>query len=456
MTQNSHVVPAFVAALAVLATALVVGGCSGGYSDTTRDARHALDLGQPEVALAGLNAHLGVEDSSGVPEDTTGDTALAIMDRSMVLQMVEDYPNSSRDLEIADREIQMLDFSDSGGADIARYLFTDDTGEYAAPAYEKLMINTMNMVNYLGRDDLNGARVEARRLAVMQRYISQSEGEAAAFLGASSYLAGFIFEMSGDADEAMRWYDEALKRQGYQSLAEPIQRLSGRTSYRSPAITELLGRMPACATEDCSPGPGADVLVIISHGRIAPKIAQRINIGRALVFAAPFLAISNVSAARNLAAQGLVTYVNYPTLGETTQTWGPAAITMDGSPLPLEDALALEVEARRAYDAIKGQVMASAITRMITRVAAGQIARAAAGGGTAGAIASIGTQVAMNAVDTPDTRSWSMLPARLTVGRVRVPAGHHTYRVEAGGAIATRELTLEEGGYGVVVLTSLR
>ncbi len=435
---------------------LVLVGCGGGYSDTTREARHALDIGQPQVALDGLNENLGVEDASQVPEDTTGDTAIALMDRAMVLQMLEDYPHSSRDLEISDREVQMLDFSSSGGADIARYLFTDDTGDYAAPAYEKLMINTMNMVNYLGRDDLNGARVEARRLGVMQRYISQSESEAAAFLGASSYLAGFIFEMSGNADEAMHWYDEALQRQPYQSLAEPIQRLSGRTSYRSPALTNLLGQMPPCESEDCSPGPGADVLVIISHGRIAPKVALRINIGRALVFAAPFLAISNLSAARNLAAQGLVTYVNYPTLGETTETWGPARVTMDGNPLPLEDALALEVEARRAYDAIKGQVMASAIMRMITRVAAGQIARVAAGGGTAGAIASIGTQVAMNAVDTPDTRSWSMLPARLTVGRVRVPAGQHMFRIEAGGAIATRELTLQDGGYGVVVLTSLR
>ena len=87
---------------------------------------------------------------------------------------------------------------------------------------------------------------------------------------------------------------------------------------------------------------------------------------------------------------------------------------------------------------------------------AGQAARGIAGGGTAGAIASIGTQIAMNAADTPDTRSWGMLPARLTLGRVRVPAGTHIFRIEAGGAIATRELTLRDGGYGVVVLTSLR
>jgi len=444
-------------ALALVSLASVVGlGCSGGYSETTAAARTALDLGRPDQALAVLNENLGVDDGSQVPEDTTGDTALKLLDRAMVLQMLEDYVHSSRDLEISDREVQMLDFSSDTGADIAQYLFTDETGPYTAPAYEKLCINTMNMVNYLAEDDLNGARVEARRLAVMQRYISESEGEAAAFLGASSYLAGFIFEMSGDAEEAMRWYDEALARQGYGGLGEPVRRLSGRTGYRTPRIDELLSRMPPCEGADCAPGEGADVLVVVAHGRIPPKVAVRLNVGRALIIAAPFMAVASISAARNLLAQGLVTYVNYPALGDTTQSWGPARATMDGNPLPLEDALALDEEARRAYEAVKGQVLAAAITRMITRVVAGQAARGIAGGGTAGAIASIGTQIAMNAADTPDTRSWGMLPARLTLGRVRVPAGTHIFRIEAGGAIATRELTLRDGGYGVVVLTSLR
>jgi hypothetical protein len=370
--------------------------------------------------------------------------------------MLEDYSHSARDLQLGDERIQMLDFTSSGGSEVARYLFTDETGPYAAPAYEKLMINTMNMVNYLGQDDLNGARVEARRLAVMQRYVADAEGEAAAFLGASSYLAGFVFEMSGDADEAMRWYDEALARQSYGSLVEPIRRLAGRSGYRSPRLSEILTRNPPCEGEACPAESGAEVLIIVSHGRIPAKVAMRVNVGAALVFAAPFLAPASLSAARNLAAQGLVTYVNYPTLGETTQTWGPARATMDGNPIQLEDALALDVEARRAYDQVKGRVMAAAITRMITRVAAGQAARGIAGGGWRGAIASIGTQVAMNAADTPDTRSWALLPARLTFARLRVPAGTRTFRIEAGGAIATREITVDDGGYGVAILTSLR
>lgn len=93
----------------------------------------------------------------------------------MVLQQLDQYKLSSRDLGIADKSIDVLDLSRNAANDVARYMFSDDSGPYKAPPYEKLMINTMNMVNYLVRRDLNGARVEARRLTVMQRFIREHE-----------------------------------------------------------------------------------------------------------------------------------------------------------------------------------------------------------------------------------------------------------------------------------------
>ena len=43
--------------------------------------------------------------------------------------------------------------------DISKYMFSDDSGPYQAPTYEKLLINTMNMLNYLSRGNLNGAKI---------------------------------------------------------------------------------------------------------------------------------------------------------------------------------------------------------------------------------------------------------------------------------------------------------
>ena len=46
-------------------------------------------------------------------------------------------------------------------------------------------------------------------------------------------------------------------------------------------------------------------------------------------------------------------------------------------------------------------------------VRVGETTRQAAGGGVLGALLSLGTQATMTATDTPDTRSWSTLPARI-------------------------------------------
>ncbi len=184
------------AACVVLLIALAQTGCAG-HADKTLAARSALDHGDPRGALKSLNETLDVKSEQDLPEKVGGDNSLLLLDRAMVLQELDQYPLSSRDLEVSDKQIQVLDFSANAAADIGRYLFSDDVGPYKAPAYEKLMINTMNMMNYLARSDLNGARIEARRLAVMQKFTRDTGDAAESLLGPGSYLAGFAFEKSG-------------------------------------------------------------------------------------------------------------------------------------------------------------------------------------------------------------------------------------------------------------------
>ena len=88
--------------------------------------------------------------------------------------------------------------------------------------YEKLLVNTLDMLNYLELRDLDGARVEARRLAVMQKYISDDlhEGDNPV-LGLGGLLAGLTFEESGQTDEALRWYDQALPFTGFRVARRP-------------------------------------------------------------------------------------------------------------------------------------------------------------------------------------------------------------------------------------------
>ncbi len=463
-------------------------GCAG-HSARTLEARQALDVGEPKVALSLYNEELDVKSEKDLPEDVSGENALLILDRSMILQQLEKYPLSSRDLETADKQIEMLDFSRTAIDDIGKYVFSDETGPYKAPPYEKLMINTMNMVNYLAEGDLSGARVEARRLAIMQKYLRDHDDPARAMNAPGSYFAGFVFEKSGDADEALRYYDEALAHGSFPSLVEPVRRLRQISGYDSPRLRALVGSGDSAANEPSSTGAPnapvtatpkpevagaagdakaatalasksgdtAELLVVISYGRVPAKIAKRVPIGLALTYASGFISPTDAARANELAAQGLVTWVNYPELERIQQSFATPGFALNGKWQELDGALAVDREAKASFDRQRGPIVASAITRMISRLIAGQAARAVGGNNDAlGLLLSLGTQAALTAADTPDTRSWATLPARIVVGRVRVPAGEQRVLVQAQGVRREATIKLPPGGWAAVALTVLK
>jgi tetratricopeptide (TPR) repeat protein len=429
----------------------VLAGCAS-YSEHTKEARSALDAGDADKALKLYNERLEVESAKELPKKVGGDNTLMILERSMILQQLQQYALSSRDMEIADKQIEILDFDRKAIDDIGKYLFSDSTGPYKAPFYEKLLINTENMLNYLQVKDLNGARIEARRLAVMQSFISNHEGQGASLIGPGSYLAGFIFEKSGDPQGALRYYDEALQFGAFNSLTPVVVRLGALAGYRTPRITKILD---ANAGAPAGPEEPAELLIVVNNGRVPAKIAKRVPIGLALTYASAFISPAQASQANELALQGLVTWINYPVLDKEKKVSAPL-VTVDGRQQPVELALAVDSEARKAWEDAQGAVVASAITRMIARVLAGQVAKKAGGDSTVGMLLSLGTQVALTANDIPDTRSWGTLPARIAVARLVLEPGRHEVEVSVSGSVRRQTVELEPGGWAVVGVTALR
>jgi hypothetical protein len=199
-----------------------------------------------------------------------------------------------------------------------------------------------------------------------------------------------------------------------------------------------------------------EILVVVNYGRVPAKIAKRVPIGLALTIAALYMTPRSNGTANRLAAQGLVTWVNYPTLGKPRGQYGIPEFSLDGHARPLEGMVAVDREVIKAWKDTEGAVVAAAITRMITRIEAGEVARQASGGGTLGTLLSLGSQAVLTAADTPDTRSWSTLPARIAFGRMRVAPGKHSVRLSARGRSKSVKIDVPENGWAVVVLTVLR
>lgn len=455
-----------------LSLALVAAGNIGcaGHENRVQGALEALDRGAPAQAISGLNAELGVRKATEVPS-LRQDNPLLLLDRGTVLLSMGRNRDSARDLGFADKGLDVLDLSRTKGDELARYLFTDDAGAYRAPAHEKLLLNTLNMMNYLAMHDLSGARVEARRLAVMQSFLERRENETK-LLGIGSYLAGFAFEQSGRRDEALLHYEEALQFASYSSLRAPLHALT-HDEPTSPAIDSLLKDDEAAPAPDANTG---EIVVVVGYGRVAQKVPMRIPVGAALQLVGALMNPGDRAQAEQFAARGLVTWVNYPTLGPQRSGYQTPTFAIDGHAEALEKPLDVDAEMRREWRSHEPTIVLSALTRLISRVAAGgaveagtsaalrsassdQASAGSSGQNAAnalGLLVGLATTATMSAVDTPDTRSWATLPARLTVGRVRVPAGEHTVSLSARGTLKSVKVNVEAGGWAFVPMLVLR
>jgi hypothetical protein len=437
-------------------------GC-GGHTARTLEMRTALDAGNAKGAIHALDEELDVKDPKDLPADIKGDNAILVLDRASIQQGVGEFPLSKRDFEAADKSIDMLDLARNAADSIGEYVFSGSVGRYQAPPYEKLMINTLNMLNYLETKDLNGARIEARRLSVIQKYYRESlDQKNNPVLGLGSMLAGFTYEKSGEIDEALRYYDESLAFTGFGTLGESVRRIAPQGSYRSPRIKALLnegekdpgGATPGAAATNDDTG---EVLFVVGYGRVANKIANRIPIGLALTLFAGSIQPHDAAAANKLAAQGLVTWINFPSLGPSRGKWEIPACKLDGQYVQLEEAVDVDHEVRTEWKKIEGKIIVSAITRLIARAVVGQGIQTAAGrDNIIGILASLGTQATLTALDTPDTRSWETLPARVAVARVRLPPGRHNVVIDARGWKRTQEVVVEKNSWQVVSLMALR
>lgn len=240
--------------------------------------------------------------------------------------------------------------------------------------------------------------------------------------------------------------------------APPVQR-------PSPANAVLAGLPPRVHVWAAPSGRGAptEILVIAKTGRVPYKVPERIPIGAAIGLAGAY-----VSGDTTLLEYGMFKVVVYPELVRARNLFVDAELRIDGKVVPMDEASDLGAEIVAEYEDIKPKIIGAALSRMIVRAAAAEGARAggnaaakdSGAAGLVGFLAAAAIEGTMVALDKPDTRSWSTLPEKVHIGRAVVPAGAHTVEVTVFGPGGkerhTAELEVQEGGFAVVDVTTLR
>ncbi|AKU92942.1 hypothetical protein [Vulgatibacter incomptus] len=436
-----------------LALVLALGAGCATYSDRTLAARNSLLKGDLHGGEAKLNGLLGVDSSRDLPSKWGSETALTLLERATVLQAQGHYRVSARDFSAAEKELELLDIARDDVGSIGKYVYSDDATKYKTTPTEKLLLNAFNMVNYLAQGDLAGARVEARRFEVMRKYLRDyAPDESHGAFGA--YLAGLIAERSGDAEEALRYYDEVLAESQAPSLSEPIRRLARLSSYRTPRISAVLDE--AESGQPAQPLP-AEIVVIVKTGQSPVKEARRIPVGAALGLAANY-----VSGDTKVLEYGMFKVVSYPDLMPAKSVFTSASVRLGESAVALDPITNVSAEISREYEALKPKIVGAALTRMIVRAAAAEAARYAGRQQSSGLgfLAAALVEGTMVALDKPDTRSWSTLPARVQLTRIAVEPGTHEVELEVRGmgvpVRVYRTVEVAQGGLAVIDLTTLR
>ena len=424
-------------------------GCAT-HTDRLVPVMERTSAGDYSAAVDVLNDVIGVESTDELPRKWGADSALGILDRGVLLQALARFSDSARDLSAAEQELELIDITKDPVGTLAGYIYSDTKKPYKATPSERLTLNGVNLLNYVTGADMEGAAVEARRFQVARDYLdseSIDDGGVSAF---GAYLAGFVFEHRGEGDRALRYYEDALELGPLPSLAAPAARLAKVNPFRGPRLQSLLaGKPKPRASSD------GDLLVVLCLGRVAHKVPERMPVGAAIG-----LAGAAMTGDSDWLVRGATKFIVYPELVSTPSTLGSANVRIDGRDIQLEQLIDLDAAVRREYEEMKPKIIAAALTRLASRAAVAEGVRVAGqqDSNALGDVLAFVVEGALVGLDRPDTRSWTMMPARVLVARVPVSPGEHNVEVSFDGAYSTRtsSVSIAPGGYGAVVITEPR
>ncbi len=421
----------------------ILSGC-GAFSNYTKDtekARSSISQGNFQQALAAF------------PKSSAkgGDEILIRMERGTLLLAIGDYQNSSKEFELAS---SLIDKQDSGAvisvsktaSQGASLLVNEKVMAYEGQDFEKVMVHTLDALNYLMMGNTEDARVEIRNAYRTQQDLyaahykdiknakkdSQGMNYEDSFKGSSSdsynrmkqtassvvsvyqnafayYISSLVYELNNEEGEAYIDLKKAiLSAPNCTAVQKDLIRMSRDLSYRDDLDrwqNQFGKNVPV-------PKDSIDIFVVFELG-LAPYREEF-----KLVLPIPTVGLMSVA---------VPVYAYVPSL--VTGGYVTANSRSDGTSIVSDtDAIA----SRNLLDdypiLLAKQAVRAAIKGTATREAGKQF----------GSWAQLAAGVASAITEQADLRTWSTLPKQIHIARLFVPKGTSELTVSALPGVSGR------------------
>lgn len=463
---------------------------SSTLAETDAWVRHHLVFGEHDRALQLLG------DSPIAPADDL----VRALQKGVVLHEAGDYEGSNQVLDWAEQEAERR-YTLSVTRGLLSLGLNDEVLAYTPTPSELRMIPFYRMLNYLALDDVEGAAVEARKAG--ERIANdRSDDRGCGADGMLAYLAGVVQSRVGDRNDALvsfRRAESSFDACGPDAVVSAPRSL-GRDLYRAARAVGVAEIADSAAgryeiEDDAAAGPGGEVLLVMQEGFVAHRASEALHVP---IFPDEVEAMKEEGTPEAAAVAALIAErvlenayqreaYGYAASDHRLMRWASAAggayvlrlawpvvvhepltpravrvfagdsllaVSTIGEISPL---VARDLDAQRS--AMLGRLIARAFVRFgMVRAVEDQAEDHI--GELAGFISGRLANMAANSFETADTRSWSLLPDRISLARLRLPAGTHHLRIEIvaddGSLLTSRTTGPVEVREGALVALSER
>lgn len=485
-------------AVAGLLAVMAAGGCASHGGSLARPSPEMLPAGSPLLSLTLEDGDAWIRHHLMFGEYTL---ALDLLDRSpvaprdrlvralqegVVLHRAGEYERSNEVLEWAEAEADRR-YTRSVSRGIASLGLSDRSLAYTPSPAEMAMVPFYRMLNYLALGEMEGAKVEARKANALVASQADDDRRDCREHAMLSYLAGVVQSATGERNDALvslRLAENAYLGCDRDAAIAPPRDL-GEDLYRAARAAGIGDVADSIAARyelnGESPRAGGDVLLVIEEGFVSHRSPQALHVP---IFPEDIEGVSGddddgvmVAAARitgrlidNLTERAMwgrsyddiqaVQWANALSGAYVLRLAWPSTLREASVPAGVRvfvgDSIASvttvgEISSliEQDFEAQRPAMLARLVARGLAKyLVARELEEKAEeeGGEVVGFIAGRLANLAANELERADTRSWSLLPDRVSLARLRLPAGVHRLRLETltRDGIVLRSLDLGE------------